>query len=61
MTTPSVVFQKLRSYRHILREIHTLKPALNPKISTAAQPFPEGNWSMPYRHWLFVPNAPAKD
>lgn len=33
---------KDKLYRHILGEIHTLKPALNPKISTAAQPFPEG-------------------
>jgi len=48
---------KDRLYRHILAEIHTLKPALNPKISTAAEPFPQGSWSMPYRHWLFVPNT----
>ena len=50
---------KDRLYRHILAEICTLKPAFNPKISTAAQPFPEGAWSMPYRHWLFVPQSPA--
>lgn len=50
---------KDRLYRHILAEICTLKPAFNPKISTAAQPFPEGAWSMPYRHWLFVPKSPA--
>ncbi len=49
---------KDKLYRHILGQIHTLKPALNPKISTAAEPFPEGTWSMPYRHWLFVPKAP---
>jgi Protein of unknown function (DUF3800) len=48
---------KDRLYRHILAEICTLKPAFNPKISTAAQPFPEGSWSMPYRHWLFVPQS----
>ncbi len=48
---------KDRLYRHVLAEICTLKPSFNPKISTAAQPFPEGTWSMPYRHWLFVPSA----
>lgn len=47
---------KDKLYRHILSEIRTLKPHLNPKISTASQPFPEGAWSMPYRHWLFKPN-----
>lgn len=52
---------KDKLYRHILGEIHTLKPALNPKISTAAVPFPEGGWSMPYRHWLFVPKSRAND
>lgn len=46
---------KDRLYRHILAEIHTLKPALNPKISTAAEPWPEGCWLMPYRHWSFEP------
>jgi hypothetical protein len=50
---------KDRLYRHILREIRTLKPHFNPKISTAAEPFPEGRWSMPYRHWLFVPKNNA--
>ncbi len=44
---------KDRLYRHILGEIHTLKPALNPKMSTASEPFPEGNWTMPYQHWSF--------
>lgn len=44
---------KDRLYRHILREIRSLKPHLNPKISTAARPFPQGAWSMPYRHWVF--------
>jgi hypothetical protein len=48
---------KDRLYRHIMSEIYTLKPSLNPKISTAAQPFPKGAWSMPYRHWLFVTTA----
>lgn len=48
---------KDKLYRHILAEIRTLKPALNPKISTACQPFPEGAWSMPYRHWSFKPKA----
>ena len=42
-------------YRHILSEIRTLKPAMNPKISTACEPFPVGSWSMPYRHWAFKP------
>jgi hypothetical protein len=51
---------KDRLYRHVLAEIRTLKPAFNPKLSTAAQPFPEGTWSMPYRHWLFVPQAPTE-
>ncbi|MGI8436764.1 MAG: DUF3800 domain-containing protein [Chthoniobacterales bacterium] len=51
---------KDRLYRHTLGEIRTLKPAFNPKISTAAQPFPEGSWSMPYRHWLFVPQSLAE-
>lgn len=46
---------KDRLYRHILAEIRTLKPALNPKISTACEPFPGGAWSMPYRHWSFQP------
>lgn len=46
---------KDKLYRHILKEIHTLKPALNPKISTAPDPFPEGSWSMPYSHWSFKP------
>jgi hypothetical protein len=50
---------KDRLYRHTLVEICTLKPAFNPKISTAAQPFPDGRWSMPYRHWLFVPQSSA--
>ncbi len=44
---------KDKLYRHILAEIHTLKPSLNPKISTACEPFPSGTWSMPYRHWSF--------
>lgn len=44
-------------YRHILAEIRTLKPKLNPKISTASEPFPEGSWSMPYRHWSFKPRS----
>ena len=48
---------KDKLYRHILAEIHTLKPALNPKISTRNEPFPEGAWSMPYRHWSFKPRA----
>ena len=47
---------KDRLYRHILAEIRTLKPHFHPKISTAAEPFPTGTWSMPYRHWLFEPN-----
>lgn len=51
---------KDRLYRHILGEICTLKPAFNPKISTGCEPFPEGTWSMRYRHWSFVPNQPAK-
>jgi len=46
---------KDKLYRHILSEIRTLKPSLNPKISTASEPFPEGAWSMPYRHWAFKP------
>ncbi|MCC5849330.1 MAG: DUF3800 domain-containing protein [Verrucomicrobia bacterium] len=44
---------KDKLYRHILSEISSLKPHFNPKISTASDPFPEGTWSMPYRHWLF--------
>jgi len=44
-------------YRHILAEIFTLKPNLNPKISTTSEPFPEGSWSMPYRHWSFKPRS----
>ncbi|MEY2491681.1 MAG: hypothetical protein QOH24_632 [Verrucomicrobiota bacterium] len=48
---------KDRLYRHTLAEICTLKPAFNPKISTATEPYPEGRWSMPYRHWLFVPQT----
>ncbi len=44
-------------YRHILHEARTLKPSLNPKISTACEPFPEGRWSMPYRHWSFKANS----
>lgn len=47
----------LDGYRHILAEVRTLKPALNPKISTACEPFPEGGWSMPYRHWSFKPRT----
>lgn len=50
---------KDRLYRHILAEIRTLKPALNPKISTAADPWPAGKWSMPYRHWSFEPRTPG--
>ena len=46
---------KDKLYRHILQEVRALKPHLNPKISTAAEPFPEGRWSMPYRHWVFTP------
>ena len=48
---------KEKLYRHILSEIRTMKPHLNPKISTACEPFPEGSWSMPYRHWLFQPKG----
>lgn len=44
-------------YKHILQEIRTVKPFLNPKISTACEPFPEGNWLMPYRHWSFKPRT----
>jgi hypothetical protein len=46
-------------YRHILAEVRTLKPHLNPKISTAADPYPEGRWSMPYQHWAFKPKGSA--
>lgn len=46
---------KDKLYRHILSEIRTLKPHFHPKISTACHPYPEGRWSMPYRHWLFKP------
>lgn len=52
---------KDKLYRHILGQIHTLKPAFNPKISTAALPFPKGGWSMPYRHWLFVPKSQSNE
>ena len=48
---------KDRLYRHILQEIRTLKPALNPKNSTHVDPWPEGNWSMPYLHWSFEPKS----
>ncbi|TLD69193.1 DUF3800 domain-containing protein [Phragmitibacter flavus] len=51
---------KDKLYRHILTEIRTLKPHFNPKISTACEPFPEGNWSMSYRHWLFKPKSSLK-
>ena len=44
-------------YKHILSEIRTLKPYFHPKISTKAEPYPEGRWSMPYRHWLFEPKS----
>jgi hypothetical protein len=47
---------KEKLYKHILAEIRTLKPHFHPKISTKCEPFPEGSWSMPYRHWLFQPN-----
>ena len=49
---------KDRLYRYILAEIQTLKPSFNPKISTAREPYPEGSWAMPYRHWSFVPSGP---
>ncbi|MCB1132301.1 MAG: DUF3800 domain-containing protein [Verrucomicrobiae bacterium] len=48
---------KEKLYKHILAEIRTLKPHFHPKISTACEPYPEGSWSMPYRHWLFKPRA----
>jgi hypothetical protein len=48
---------KEKLYKHILAEIRTLKPHFHPKISTASEPFPEGTWSMPYRHWLFKPTS----
>lgn len=53
---------KNKLYRHILTEIRTMKPHLNPKISTGCHPypFPEGRWSMPYRHWLFQPKGANK-
>lgn len=44
---------KEKLYKHVLSEIRTLKPHFHPKISTACIPFPEGSWSMSYRHWLF--------
>ena len=46
---------KDKLYRHILAEIRTLKPGFNPKCSTGTEPYPEGRWSMPYRHWSFTP------
>ncbi|GAA5497552.1 hypothetical protein Rhal01_03748 [Rubritalea halochordaticola] len=46
---------KEKLYKHILSEIRTIKPYFHPKISTAADPHPDGRWSMPYRHWLFTP------
>ena len=48
---------KEKLYKHVLSEIRTLKPHFHPKISTACEPFPEGSWSMPYRHWLFKPKS----
>jgi len=44
---------KEKLYKHVLTQIRTIKPHFHPKISTACEPFPEGAWSMPYRHWLF--------
>jgi hypothetical protein len=46
---------KEKLYKHVLAEIRTLKSHFHPKISTKCEPFPEGAWSMPYRHWLFKP------
>lgn len=48
---------KEKLYKHVLAQIRTLKPHFHPKISTACAPFPEGSWSMAYRHWLFKPNS----
>ncbi len=48
---------KEKLYKHVLAQIRTLKPHFHPKISTACEPFPDGSWSMPYRHWLFKPNS----
>jgi hypothetical protein len=49
---------KEEMYKFIRREICNVtgKHAFNPGISTGVSQHPEGRWSDPYLHWLFVPS-----
>jgi hypothetical protein len=47
---------KEKLYRHIYAEIkRVVGKTFNPGITTGVTPHPEGRWSFPYRHWIFVP------
>lgn len=46
---------KERLYRHIHRQICTLKPRFNIGISTGTPGGQAERWSAPYLHWCFVP------
>ena len=48
-------------YKHILREICTLKPNFNVGMSTGCVNWPTDRWEMPYRHWRFEPNESKFD
>lgn len=40
-------------YRHILKQINTLRPKFNIGISTGCDNDPANRWQHPYRHWRF--------
>ncbi|HOW67751.1 MAG TPA: DUF3800 domain-containing protein [Candidatus Paceibacterota bacterium] len=47
---------KERLYRHIYQQIcRVAGPRFNIGISTRVVPYPDGQWSMAYLHWLFKP------
>ncbi len=45
---------KEKLYKHICSKIRGIKPRFNIGISTGTSEL-EDRWTMPYRHWLFVP------
>jgi hypothetical protein len=44
---------KEKLYKHILRQIETIRPHFNIGISTGQNGDPANRWHHPYRHWNF--------
>ena len=45
---------KEKLYKHILKQIKDIHPHFNIGISTGLHEW--NTWTIPYRHWRFVPN-----